>query len=719
MGSFGSRLPQLGLKSKFALVTGVMILAVTMLVTTFLTRQQEITIRSELTQRAVALTENLAYNCQLPLVTQNTTSLQRLGRGLLEHDEVVFVEFQDAHGAVLMQVGSGPDSMQGSQTPAREPVVGVATTWLHEPNGDRYLEVVVPVTLEEGSDDILSANRQVTFSEHAGVVRVGVTSREAERRITAMSKLAALLGLAVACAGSLVAMLAIRRLTRPLANLMEGNRRVARGDFGLRLPVRSQDEFGRLAHSWNQMADEIQRSRELAGSYLDSLRANAEKLEEVNRALLVKNEEIVRASRMKSEFLAIMSHELRTPLNGIIGFSEVLLDGKFGELNAKQQRFTENMLISGRHLLRLVNDMLDLSKIEAGKLDVDPQVFDLRLSMDEIQTLVRNLALKKDISLRCGPLPARQARTDPKLFKQVMFNLLSNATKFTPNGGNVMVLVRCMSGPELRAEPVCQLLPPRQRESIPDQEFLLVEIQDSGIGIAPEDHGRIFVPFQQLDASYARHQEGTGLGLALTRRIVRLLGGEIWFTSRRDVGSRFIFCIPLEYGTASVEVPQDAAGGAGKAGATRAELPPPDPKGPPMGLMPKAVTAPDQAPSASAPPSADAPALATPSQDSGAAEAAPTLAPAAIAPVSRRPETHDPWERVLWPWGQARDSTTARRHWDSVDNDSTAPNHPDVAAATDEATVAAGMRADGQRQQSEGRSASEATARRGRGRRRK
>ena len=549
MRSISNYLPPLPLKTKFAVVIGAVILAVAMLITTFLTRQQESTIRDALARRAVALTENLAYNCQLPLVTQNTASLQRLGNGLLGHAEVAFVQFEDTLGVAMVRVGVHPETLDLIAETSEVQPDGARTAWMRGSDGVRYLEVVAPVTLEAAvDDDILAPKRQVERSELIGNVRVGMSSAAAEGRIAVMSRLASLLGIAVALAASVVAALVVSRIIRPLAQLMEGNRRVARGDFSLRLAVGSRDEFGRLAVSWNQMADEIQRSHELATSYLESLRVNAEKLEEANRNLLRKNEEIAKASRMKSEFLAIMSHELRTPLNGIIGFSEVLMDEKFGKLNDKQRRFTENTLTSGRHLLRLINDILDLSKIEAGKMEVSPHEFDLRQSLDEIQTLVRNLALKKDIQLHCKSVPQRLVKTDPKLFKQVMFNLLSNAIKFTPAGGRVDVVVHCLDGLSLRVQPISHLLPANRRERIESHEdYALVEVRDSGIGIPPEDHDKIFVPFQQLDASYARRQEGTGLGLALTRRIVRLLGGEISFTSQRGEGSCFTFYMPLHY----------------------------------------------------------------------------------------------------------------------------------------------------------------------------
>jgi signal transduction histidine kinase len=535
---------------KFAALTGALILAVVSVVTAFLTRQQEATIRNELARRAIALTESLAYNCQLPLVTENTTSLQRLGTGVLKDPEAAYVQFQNARGAVVLRVGGlDPDSLGVTPIDAvRTRLEPTRVVWLRGPDGVRYLDVHVPVTVQAASDDdILAANNNVSGQEPVGAVQVGMTTQFAEERIMRMRQLALVLGVLIALASGLAAGLVIRRISRPLEQLMEGNRRVGRGDFSVRMNVGSSDEFGRLARSWNQMSDEIQHSRELANRYLESLRDNAEELEEANRALKRKNEEIAKASRMKSEFLAVMSHELRTPLNGIIGFSEVLLDEKFGDLNQKQKRFTENTLSSGRHLLRLINDLLDLSKIEAGRIEVTPAGFELRQSFHEIQDLVRNLAQKKNVELRCDDIPAVTPSTDVKLFKQVMFNLLSNAIKFTPPGGRVDVQVRCLDGRTLRAEPISHAMSDKRRDCIANTDLILVEVRDTGVGIAPEDHEKVFAAFRQADTSYARAQEGTGLGLALTRRIVSSLGGDVWFTSQVGEGSCFAFFVPLHH----------------------------------------------------------------------------------------------------------------------------------------------------------------------------
>lgn len=259
--------------------------------------------------------------------------------------------------------------------------------------------------------------------------------------------------------------------------------------------------------------------------------------------LLLAKEAAETASRAKSQFLANMSHELRTPLNAIIGFSEVLSDQTFGELNTRQGRYVSNILTSGRHLLQLINDILDLAKVEAGRMELDLASVELGELFRVIQTVLTPLAAKKEIRLSLeaeSAIPAVQA--DEGKLKQVMYNLLSNAIKFTPNGGEVTA----------RAE----LEPAGDGEAA----FARVTVTDTGIGIRPEDLDRVFGEFEQLDASYARQQEGTGLGLALTRRLIELHGGSIRAESEGEGrGSRFIFRLPLKGAAAGTPGPNGAA----------------------------------------------------------------------------------------------------------------------------------------------------------------
>jgi PAS domain S-box-containing protein len=237
----------------------------------------------------------------------------------------------------------------------------------------------------------------------------------------------------------------------------------------------------------------------------------------------IQDRKVQEANRLKSEFLANMSHELRTPLNGIIGFAELLVDQKPGPINPKQQEYLHDILNSGHHLLQLINDVLDLSKIEAGKMDLNPESFSLEKAINDACGVIKPMAQKKRIHFTITLAPELGTVTlDAQKFKQVLYNLLSNAVKFTDEGGNVSV----------SAVP------------LPEGRFQL-QVQDSGIGIRREDFARLFVEFQQLESGLARRFEGTGLGLALTKRIVEFQKGSIAAESELGKGSVFTVILPL------------------------------------------------------------------------------------------------------------------------------------------------------------------------------
>jgi signal transduction histidine kinase len=238
-----------------------------------------------------------------------------------------------------------------------------------------------------------------------------------------------------------------------------------------------------------------------------------------------KSRQLEIANRHKSEFLANMSHELRTPLNAIIGFSEVLDERYFGELNEKQADYVKDIHSSGRHLLQLINDILDLSKIEAGRMELDVADFDLPAALQNALTLVRERAQRHGIELGLTVDGALGAfRADERKFKQIMLNLLSNAVKFTPEGGKVSVAAK-LNGSAVE-----------------------VSVSDTGVGIAPEDQAIVFEEFRQVGRDYTRKAEGTGLGLALTRRFVELHGGVISLASMLGKGSTFTFTLPIRHG---------------------------------------------------------------------------------------------------------------------------------------------------------------------------
>jgi light-regulated signal transduction histidine kinase (bacteriophytochrome)/ActR/RegA family two-component response regulator len=251
--------------------------------------------------------------------------------------------------------------------------------------------------------------------------------------------------------------------------------------------------------------------------------------------------------RFKSDFIANMSHELRTPLNGIMGFSELLMDGIVGELNEKQQSYMNIILTSGRHLLAVINDILDLSKIEAGRMAIEPNPFVLGDAITAALTMVRVLAVKKEVSLSVEIAPGVTTITaDPMRFKQVMFNLLSNAVKFTPPGGRVTISARPVQRSKFTVQGSAGTddepsTISHEREGV----FVGIAVRDTGIGIRPEDQQRLFQQFSQVGGEYARLQQGTGLGLALCKKIVELQGGRIWMESEGEGrGSTFAFTLP-------------------------------------------------------------------------------------------------------------------------------------------------------------------------------
>ena len=321
------------------------------------------------------------------------------------------------------------------------------------------------------TDTLIAANRSAYTSSRNLFVVVGAVS----------VVLAAGLGLLLSWA-------VIGPIQRVETRLAE----IASGDFSGRVDVANRDELGSLAANLNRMNDELRR---LYG-------------------------ELETASRHKSEFLANMSHELRTPLNAIIGFSQVLRQRLFGAINPKQEEYLDDILSSGNHLLSLINDVLDLSKVEAGQVELKVAAFSLREALERGAVTLGGRAAKNGVGLSVELAPDVDiVDGDERRIRQVVFNLLSNAVKFTPPGGHVTVAAARVNGE------------------------VQVAVADTGPGIAAEDHERIFEEFQQTDVGVGQ-REGTGLGLALSRRLVELHGGRIWVESEPGQGSRFVFTLP-------------------------------------------------------------------------------------------------------------------------------------------------------------------------------
>ena len=314
----------------------------------------------------------------------------------------------------------------------------------------------------------------------------------------------ALLIAAFVLAAVALSILLARRLVRPIKRLHVAAEAIGAGAYDERIELDRKDELGALASAFNQMAARVEG---LIGG--------------LERKVAERTKALEAASKHKSEFLANMSHELRTPLNAIIGFTQVLQQKLFGEVNGKQEEYLEDIHGSANHLLALINDVLDLSKVEAGQADLEVAAFSLREALERGVVMVRERAVKNGVTLSLEPDSAvEMVEGDERRIRQVVFNLLSNAVKFTPQGGTVQVTSAQQNGE------------------------VLVSVADTGPGIALDDHERIFEEFQQTEVGQEQ-REGTGLGLALSRKLVELHGGRIWVESQPGQGSTFTFSLPV------------------------------------------------------------------------------------------------------------------------------------------------------------------------------
>lgn len=301
-----------------------------------------------------------------------------------------------------------------------------------------------------------------------------------------------------------------RRVTQPLARLRAAASQLGGGELTTRLNFTRQDELGDLGKTFDQMAATLdERSAQLRAAH-NELQSQYTQIRDANR--------------LKSEFLANMSHELRTPLNAIIGFSQLIHDGKVGPIGANQKEYLSDILTSADHLLQLINDVLDLSKVESGKLEFDPEPVNLTKLITEVRNILQPLVAGKHLTVAIEVADAvAQVVIDPAKLKQILYNYLSNAIKFTSEDGRIMVRASVAENPA----------------------YFRLEVEDTGIGIMEDEIAKLFIAFQQLDSSTTKKHQGTGLGLALTKKIVEAQGGRVGVRSARGQGSVFFAILPI------------------------------------------------------------------------------------------------------------------------------------------------------------------------------
>ncbi|MBZ5727315.1 MAG: HAMP domain-containing histidine kinase [Acidobacteriia bacterium] len=438
----------------------------------------------QISGRAQALAEFLAAQSQFAMLVGDRPELERIAHNALSSDEVLFVELADAQGD--------------------EPVFASRDGFARRAHRPSVIEVSrrVPGPAYEGGRIGWEAGSHVPAPgpPHLGVVRLGISPQKEYAARTRLVWITA--GMAIACllAAAAVQILELRTLLRPLQSLTEFTRRAAGGDLSGRAEVVRSDEVGRLTMAFNTMMERL-------------------------GATLVSKDAAEAADAAKSRFLANMSHELRTPLNAVIGYSQLLqevcaeraLEGLTSDL-AKIER-------AGGMLLDLVNQVLDFSKAEAGRIELHPETFDVHAVIQDVMATVGPQALQNRNRLFIRTGGPVEIHADLTRFRQSLLNLVANACKFTTDGDVSVEARRERSGP---------------------QDWVVVAVQDTGIGIGPEQRARLFQAFTQADASTTRKYGGTGLGLAISRKMCRMMGGDIWVESELGKGSNFVMRIPAK-----------------------------------------------------------------------------------------------------------------------------------------------------------------------------
>lgn len=529
-------------------------------------------LHSEFVKRGKTLAGNLAASGELGVFSEDERLLNAALRGVTGDEDVAYVFIYRDVGTRL--IGGGKALAQPSFAAAVEtlsPEIRARILADHQPvsrivtevKAGSFLEFYAPILstevrlVEEQYFGIPDSTRDSSENRTRviGIAKVGLSMRNIDAHSVYLIKLWAALSVIFLAAGALAAYVLSRKITQPITRLTESTTRMAEGQIEQEIPVDSRDELGTLATSYNEMAKALKRTlderarvamelRDLNRNLEDRIRERTFQLEETNR-------ELARASRHKSEFLANMSHELRTPLNAILGFTELIIDGVYGEVPDELRESIQDIHINGRHLLRLINDVLDLSKIEAGQMRLNLSEYSVQSLIDSVISATRSLAAEKQLELTGqveSDLPVVWG--DSKRMTQVLMNLVGNAIKFTPGGGCVTVTARRVASGKREVSstdppPSVQDTQHATLNTSPPDEFVEIAVADTGIGIPAEELNNIFSEFRQVDSSITREYGGSGLGLSIAKRLVEMHKGSIWAKSQLGKGSTFHVRIPL------------------------------------------------------------------------------------------------------------------------------------------------------------------------------
>jgi signal transduction histidine kinase len=500
------------LRHKIIIFSVLIIVTLSLALSLVLLFRANAVIRGEFQERALSVIGNFSQEAELAVLVENRKLLSRQVEELLNVKDFAYIRVYNQQGEVLAARSIPPVRDLRDIFKVTLPVV------VSPEGGTGNLPEIT------GTGQRVALRSDSSSPEVIGRVEAGFTTgtmRDTIYKITFRVVMVTLVFIAV---GIIVSYFFSTSITRPIGKLVTATKQVARGDLDYRIEIQPGDEIGELADSFNRMTGNLKLNLDKLADLTDGLERKVKErtleLEQANKKLKESNIRITEADRMKSQFVARMSHELRTPLNAILGFSGIMLEGIEGELtdNVKQDLGIINS--SGKHLLALINNMLDLAKIEAGKMELHREKVDIGKIIDEalegVTALVGNR--KIEIQKEIGEIPRVWA--DQTKILQVMLNLLSNSVKFTEKG-TITVRAACRNGD------------------------LLVSVSDTGIGIREESKRKVFEEFNRLQGSSPGTTGGAGLGLVITKKLVEMHGGRVEMASTFGRGSTFSFTLPV------------------------------------------------------------------------------------------------------------------------------------------------------------------------------
>lgn len=525
-----------GLRAVFFAAMSAVLLATSALLGWLFLRDEGRLLDDELVTRAASVARTLASHAEYGVLTGEREGLGRLVEGLKHDPDLAWATIRDAEGVVLAEGPSGEDPRPGatSSTPLAARVPGVAVSRIEGPGG-AWLVVEAPVfsaAVPRSREELgLELPAPAGVNEQVGAVTLVLSYTRREETLAASRRWVIALTTLVVALGVGLLLTAARGLIDPVLALAAASRRIAEGELHVRVEAPPLRELGELSNAFNHMASALEEREAALKEQAAELASQSAALKAANDALAAGNTELrlsqeqlhnintelTRVSGQKSAFLASMSHELRTPLNSILGYTDCLLDGLDGPINDEQRDSLERVLRNGRHLLALINDVLDLSRIASGRMELKPVDVSLGGLAHECLEVVRPLLKGRRVELRAELAePGLTARVDEGRLRQVVINLLSNAARLTQEG-EIVVSVSSREGD------------------------VLLEVRDTGPGIPQARQEEIFEEFRQLEGG----GEGTGLGLPISRRLTHLMGGKLTVQSVVGEGSTFTLQLPL------------------------------------------------------------------------------------------------------------------------------------------------------------------------------